>query len=92
MPCHDFLLVATTKSCQTLVLLVSVQDSAKIVFRALGLSLIVSGLTSLRHIAIGKGFDEPTKIAIRKSRTTALMRALIHVIPVSVSLWEIIFN
>ena len=69
-----------------------IQDSATNFLRAFGLHLIVSAFRSLRHLAIGKGYDEPTKIAIRKSRTTALMRALVHIVPVSVALWEIIFN
>lgn len=54
--------------------------------------MIVSAFRSLRYLAVGKGYDEPTKIAIRKSRTTALTRGLIHIIPVGVALWEIIIN
>ena len=69
-----------------------IQDSAAVSFRALGLHLIVSGFRSLRNRAIGKGYDEPTKVAIRRSRTTALMRASIHIIPVGVAMWEIIIN
>lgn len=69
-----------------------IQDSTTILFRAFGLHLIVSAFRSLRHLAVGKGYDEPTKIAVRKSRTTALMRALIHVVPVGVAMWEIIIN
>ena len=61
-------------------------------FRALGLGVILSAFRSLRHLTVGKGYTEPTKIAIRKSRTTALIRALIHVVPVSVALWEVIMN
>lgn len=68
------------------------QNSTTILFRALGLHVIVSAFRSLRHLAIGKGYDEPTKIAIRKSRTTALMRALIHIVPIGVALWEIVIN
>ena len=41
---------------------------------------------------VGKGYTEATKIAIRKSRTTALLRALIHFTPVGVALWEIVLN
>ena len=70
----------------------SFQGGSKVVFRALGLNLIVVGLRSLRHLAVGKGYDEPTKIAIRKSRKIALLRALIHIVPVGVALWEVIFN
>lgn len=62
------------------------------VLRALGLHMIVSAFRSLRHLAVGKGYDEPTKSAIRRSRTTALMRSLIHIIPISVAMGEIIIN
>ena len=68
------------------------QDTITTLFRALGLHAFVSAFRYLRHLAVGKGYDEPTKIAIRKSRTIALMRALIHVVPISVALWEIIIN
>ena len=69
-----------------------IQDSTTVLFRALGVYLIISAFKSLRHWAIGKGYDEPTKIAIRQSRTIALMRAFIHVVPVGVAMWEIIIN
>ena len=68
------------------------EDGSKVLFRALGLNLIVVGLRSLQHLTVGKGYDEPTKIAIRESRRIALLRALIHIVPVGVALWEIIFN
>lgn len=70
----------------------TLQDGSKVIFRILGLSIIMAGLKSLRHLSIGKGYDEPTKIAIRQSRTIALLRALIHVAPLSVALWEVILN
>ena len=70
----------------------SFQCSSEVLFRALGLNLILVGLRSLRRLAVGRGFDEPTKIAIRKSRKTALLRALIHIVPLGVALWEISFN
>lgn len=54
--------------------------------------MIVSALRSLRQIAIGKGYDEPTKIAIRRSRATALLRSLIHVVPIGVAMWKISIN
>lgn len=69
-----------------------IQDSATVVFRALGLRVIISACRSLRHRAVGKGYDEPTKIAIRKSRATALMRAFIHIVPAGVAMWEIVIN
>ena len=70
----------------------SVENGSRVLFRALGLNLIVIGLRSLRHLAVGKGHHEPTKIAIRKNRNIALLRALIHLIPVSVALGEVVFN
>ena len=54
--------------------------------------MFVSAFRYLRHLAVGKGYDEPTKIAIRKSRTIALMRAFVHNVPIGVALWEIIIN
>ena len=68
------------------------QNSTTTLFRALGLHVIVSAFRSLRYLAVGKGYDEPIKIAIRKSRTTALVRAIIHIAPISVAMWEIIIN
>ena len=70
----------------------NLRDSSIILFRALGLHVLVSTLRSVRHLAVGKGYNEPTKIAIRKNRTTALLRALIHIGPISVAMWEIITN
>lgn len=68
------------------------QNATTVLFRALGLHVFVSAFRYLRHLAVGKGYDEPTKIAIRKSRTIALMRALIHIVPIGVAMWEIIIN
>ena len=68
------------------------QDGSKVLFRALGLSLIVAGLRSLRNLSIGRGYSEPTKVAIRQSRTIAILRALIHIVLFSVALWEITLN
>ena len=70
----------------------SSHDLTNVIFRALGLGLISSACRSLQHLTVGKGYTEPTKIAVRKSRTTASLRALIHVVPVSVALWEVIMN
>lgn len=70
----------------------ALQDGARVISRALGLSAIVNGLRSVRHLTVGKGYDEPIKVAIRKSRTTALLRALIHIVLLGVALWEIILN
>lgn len=69
-----------------------IQDSTPFLFRALGLHVIVSAFRSLRHLTVGKGYSENTKIAIRKSRATALIRALVHIVPIIVAMWEIIIN
>ena len=39
-----------------------------------------------------KDFTEPKKVAIRRSRTTALFKSLVHVVPISFALYEIITN
>lgn len=59
---------------------IEIKDLCKVIARVLGLGLFVSSLEFLRH-PHGKGFEEPTKIAIRKSHSIALLRASIHVIP-----------
>ena len=68
------------------------QASTSTVLRALGVYLIVSAFRSLRYWAIGKGYSEPTKIAVHQSRRVALMRAIVHVVPISVAMWEIAIN
>ena len=70
----------------------AVRDVFRVLFRVLGLNLIVAGAKALRNASVGKGYDEPIKTAIRRSRKTALLRALIHVAPVSVALWEVVLN
>ena len=79
--------VATVKRCWF-----AIQDGFRVLIRAFGLNLIVAGVKALRHASVGKGYDEPIKKAIRRSRKTALLRALIHVAPVGVALWEIVLN
>ena len=79
--------LAILKSCWS-----AVQNGSRILFRVLGLNLIVAGVKALRHASVGKGYDEPIKTAIHQSRKTALLRALIHVAPVSVALWEVVLN
>ena len=71
---------------------IQLKEGGKTICRALGLNVIFSFFTFLRYQAVGKGYAEQTKIAIRKSRTTALLRALIHLVPVTVALWEIVLN
>ena len=68
------------------------QQGGKTLCRALGLNVISSFVTFLRYQTVGKGYTEQTKVAIHKGRTTALLRALIHFIPVTVALWEIVLN
>ena len=74
---------------------IQIQDIAKSVLRALGLTIIAHAFRSafrrFRHIT-GRGLHEPTKKAIRKNKTVALLRCLIHLIPVSIALFEIILN
>lgn len=72
--------------------LANLKSAAETLLRALGLYLIASGLRDVKRLAVGKGFDEQTKVAIRKSRKVALLRALVHLIPFAVALWEITIN
>ena len=56
--------------------------------RALGLGLL-SNVTRRRfrgHVR------EPLKIVLRQSRTVALLRSLIHIIPISFALWLVTLN
>ncbi len=70
----------------------SFRAGTKLLLRALGLNLIVSCLQNLKRLTVGKGGDEEIKIAIRQSRKIALLRALIHLIPFCVAVWEIALN
>ena len=70
---------------------ISVQDICKIIFRALGLNIAISSIQSLQRKKNGPSVEQ-IKIAVRRNRTTALLRALIHVVPVGVALWEIALN
>ena len=71
------------------------QDVTKSVLRALGLMILAYALKSafrpLRQVT-GRGLHEPIKKAIRKNRSIALLRCLIHLIPIGVALFEIILN
>ena len=62
------------------------QEGGKTLYRALGLNVIYFFLTFLRYQTVKKGYTEQIKIAIRKSRTIALLRVLIYIIPVSMVL------
>ena len=68
------------------------QDGSKTLCRVLGLNLIISLLVFLHHKTVGKGYTEQTKVAVQKSRTVALLRAMIHIVPVGVAMWEIVLN
>ena len=68
-----------------------IQAFWEVLLRALGLSLIPYAWRSIRH-PVGKGLHEPTKVAISRNRTVAWLRALIHLVPVSVAICEIVLN
>ena len=59
--------------------------------RALGLAIIPHACRSLLHIT-GKGLHEPIKVAIRRNYTIAILRGLIHVLPISFALAETVLN
>lgn len=59
--------------------------------RTFGFQIIGQTLGTIRH-PLGKGLHEKTKVAISRNRTTALLRALIHFVPVGVAMYEIILN
>ena len=71
------------------------QASWRVLLRALGFPLISHATSqayrALRH-PVGRGLHERTKVAISQNRSVALLRALIHVVPVSAALCEIILN
>ena len=63
----------------------------RLVFRALGLAIIIHTIKSFGH-PTGRGLHEPVKVAISQSRTITLLRSLLHLVPVSVALCEIVLN
>ena len=70
-------------------------ESYKTLVRALSLSLVIHVSRGVRHAigsGRGRGLHEPIKLAIRHSRPIALLRALIHLIPFSFALFEIVLN
>lgn len=67
------------------------KDITRSILRALGLAILAHAFKTLGHLT-GRGLHESVKMAIRKDRPIALLRSLIHLIPVSVSLCEIILN
>ena len=60
------------------------------VLRALGLGLLSSFKPVFQRDK--QAHRERTKIAIRKNRSIALLRSLIHILPVGISLWLISLN
>ena len=68
-----------------------VNGSLKNLSRAFNLSLVYHTFQGLRH-PVGRGFHEPTKVAIRQSRLIALLRSLIHLIPFTFAVFEIVLN
>ena len=68
-----------------------IQALWQVLLRALGLSVIANAWGYVRR-PVGKGFHEPTKIAISQNRAVSCLRALIHLVPVSVAVCEIVLN
>lgn len=56
--------------------------------RSIGLGIVVSAFQGF----FSKNFRESEKVAIRRSRVTALLRALIHAVPLSIAVFEIVIN
>lgn len=56
--------------------------------RSIGLGILVTAFQGF----FTSSFLEPEKVAIRQSRVTALLRALIHVVPLGLAIFEIILN
>lgn len=56
--------------------------------RSIGLGILVTAFQG----CFTANFLEPEKVAIRKSRVTALLRALIHALPLGLAIFEIYLN
>ena len=67
------------------------QDISQIILRSLRLTLITHAFVTIRH-PLGRGLHERTKTAVDANRAIAILRSLIHVVPVSAALAEIILN
>ena len=70
----------------------SSQAAIEIFLRVFGLNVILSGVQYLKKLTIGKGYREHIKVAIRASRKVALFRALIHLAPFCIAVWEVALN
>lgn len=57
-------------------------------FRAIGLGVVVTAF----QVIFTKNISEPEKVAIRQIRITALLRTLIHAVPVAVVIFEIVLG
>ncbi|KAI4193729.1 MAG: hypothetical protein LQ350_008192 [Teloschistes chrysophthalmus] len=69
------------------------QHYAKIAFRALGLNIVVCWFRSFLSKEIKrKSRIERPKVAIRKHRPAAFLRALVHVLPVTAALFLVAIN
>lgn len=58
----------------------------------MGLAIIPHAFRSLGRHFTGKGLHEPIKVAVRKHYTIAILRGVIHILPISFALVEIILN
>lgn len=61
---------------------------AGLFLRTIGLGIVVTAFQGF----LTKNFSEPEKIAIRQNRVTALLRALIHALPLGLAIFEIVLN
>ena len=59
-----------------------------LLLRSIGLGIVVTAFQAF----FTKNFQEPEKIAIRRSRVTALLRTLIHAVPLGIAIFEIVLN
>ena len=60
--------------------------------RALGFPVLVRAMESLSFHPTGRGMHESTKKAIRKNRIIAILRGLVHLVPVGGAVYLIILN
>ena len=56
--------------------------------RSIGLGILVTAFQGI----FTNNFVEPEKVAIRQSRVTSLLRALIHLLPLGIAIFEITLN
>lgn len=59
-----------------------------LLLRSIGLGIVVTAFQGF----FNKNFQEPEKIAIRRSRVTAVLRTLLHAVPLAVAIFEIVLN